>query len=152
VFEPGAFFQVTDREFDDRVVPMERISGDSIECGVGDERVVTPIRKQLGLAASEAGAAHNKANSAGPSAGSGGVVGFGDLGFPTECAIDVDPRPLGDRDDRGADRLVLGHGDRPQHAVAVERVDEFPGPKPRIGPQRDLTIGAGPADPLRIRA
>ena len=119
MFEPGAFFQVTDREFNDRVVPMERIRVDSAAIGVRDERVVTPIGKQLGLVAGEAGAAHDETNRAFTSPGSGGVVGVGDLGFAAECVVDVDPGALGDRRDRCPESLMGGaaRGSRRGQAV-----------------------------------
>ena len=53
MFEPGAFLEVADREFDDSVVAVELIGSDSIEGDVGDERVVSPLGEQLGLAAGE---------------------------------------------------------------------------------------------------
>ena len=119
MLEPGAFFQVTDREFDDRVVPMERIGGDGIVCGVGDERVVAPVGEQLGLAASESCATHDKAGGAFTAPGPGGVVGVGDLGFAAECVVDVDPGALGDRRDRCPESLMGGaaRGSRRGQAV-----------------------------------
>ena len=41
--EPGTFFEVTDREFDSRVVAVELVRGDNIDVEAGDERVGTPV-------------------------------------------------------------------------------------------------------------
>lgn len=132
MLEPGTFFQVADREFNDRVVAVERVRGDGVVLGVRDERVVSPVGKQLGLAAGETGAAHDQPDGASASPGPGAVVGLGDLGSAAEGIVDIGPISLGDRRDSGADRLVLADGDRPQHMMAVERVDEFPGPESRL--------------------
>jgi len=49
VFEPDAFFEVSDGEFDDGVFAVELVCGDGVEVVVGYEGVVAPVGPQGGL-------------------------------------------------------------------------------------------------------
>jgi hypothetical protein len=83
VFEPGAFFDVTDREFHYCVFAVELVCFDHVDVRIrGDERVVSPLGPQPTLRwFGEPGAAHNQANRTPFAAASCGVEGLRDLGF-----------------------------------------------------------------------
>lgn len=68
---PGAFFEVSDGQLDHGMATMFFVQGDGGALPVGDERVVTPRREQLGLLADQAGAARDRAI----------VVAMGDFGY-----------------------------------------------------------------------
>ena len=65
--ESGAFFEVTDGEFDDGVFAVELVGCDGVEVVVGgDEGVVSPVGPQPSLGGfGESGAAHDEADGAG---------------------------------------------------------------------------------------
>ena len=79
---------------------------------VGDEGVIPPGGKQLGLVAFVADPTHDQ-----PVAPIGGL---GDLGDPIRLVDDRDPGLLGDGGDRGADRRGLAHRDRVAGLVAAQ--------------------------------
>jgi hypothetical protein len=49
VFEPGALFEVADREFDDGVLTVELVDVDGGAVEVGEEPAVSPVGPQLQL-------------------------------------------------------------------------------------------------------
>jgi len=125
-----AFFQLSDREFDDGVLAVETVGFDGVQVGaVGDEAVMTPAREQCLLGGvGEAGAAHHQAHDAtvfvaGPAAF---VGGFGVLRVPAEGVVDIGPGLVSNRCDRGCDLVVVGDRDRSGHVVAVEGAEQFP--------------------------
>ena len=168
--EPGAFFEVADGELDDGVGAVEPVSGGGVVFGVGDKRVVPPVRPQSLLRAlGEAGAAHHEAHGAPVFAAAGGVVGLGDLGMAAFGVGDVGPGVVGDCLDRCAHSGSERDGDRPLGVVGVEAVDQLVGRTPsrrvRFGPEaparlrlatssstKRTTPREDPAEPLRMRA
>ncbi len=105
VFEPGAFFEITDGELDCGVVAVELVGFDGVEVvSVGDEGVMAPVGPQLSLRGfGQAGAAHNEAHGSLLGSAAGGVDGFGDLGLAADRVVDVVPPIIGDRLDDSAE-------------------------------------------------
>lgn len=148
VLEPGAFFEVTDRELHSGVVAVELVDLDGGGVEVGDERVVTPVGPELTLRRlGETGPADHETDTVSLLALAGHVGGVGDLGLPPVGVDDVDPLVVVDAVDRGAYGLVDGDRDRPVDPETGQRVDELPRPEPRIGPQRQRPGRAATADP-----
>ena len=140
-------FEFADGELDDSVVAVEPVGFDGGEGVVADERVVAPgwPHRSLG-GVSESGAAHDQPDVADLFAFPGGVDRFGDLGVTATGVVDRGPSLFRDRSDRCLDFGDKADRDRPANTGLGEFVDEFPGPEPRIGPDRDRPAHPGPAD------
>ncbi len=148
VLEPGAFFEVADREFDYGMVTVELVSVDCAALTVaGDERMVAPVRPQFGLRADQASAAHDQPHGPLLVGAAGRVHGLGDFGVAADGVVDRRPRRFVDRGDRPSNTGLLRDGDRPANPEVVQRVDELPGPEPAVGPQRQRAGRAGATDP-----
>ena len=116
----GAFFEVADGELDNGVGTVEPVSGGGVVFGVGDERVVPPVRpKSLLRALGEAGPAHHEAHGAPVFPAAGGVVGLGDLGIAAFGVGNVGPGVVGDCLDRCAHSGSERDGDRPLGVVGL---------------------------------
>jgi hypothetical protein len=94
---PGAFFEVTDRELDSRVVTVKPVGGDNTDVEAGDKRVATPVRPELCLSrVDEAAAAHHEAELASRRTASGDIDRFRNAGFAVRGVVDRRPAARGD--------------------------------------------------------
>lgn len=172
MFEPGAFFQVTNHQLDGGVFAMELIGLHGVEIGaVRDERVVAPVGPKSSLRfIGETGAAHDQADAASVFSFAGGVDRFRDLRQATCGVLDVDPVVLGNRGNGRFHVFVQANRDRPADAVGVERSMSFHAQNPEsarnvtdpVAPARLITATSSStnrtapravfADPCRIRA
>ena len=113
VLEPGAFFEVADREFDYGMVTVELVSVDCAALTVaGDERMVAPVRPQFGLRADQASAAHDQPHGPLLVGAAGRVHGLGDFGVAADGVVDRRPRRFVDRGDRPSNTGLFRDGDR----------------------------------------
>ena len=92
-------FEVADAQLDRGVAAVILVKLDRGADPVGDQGVVAPGGKQLGLGADQAGAAHDQPATL--------VAGLGDLRQAPLGIEDVDPGVLVDRGDRLPDRRGL---------------------------------------------
>ncbi len=141
MFESGAFFEVTDREFHDGVVTVELIDGDGVVGEVGQKRVVPPVGPQFGLVlVGEAGASHDQTPTL--------IDTLGDLGLPIGRVPDRHPGFLVDRADRLHNRSISSMDrHRVTHPETGERRDRVVRPEPRIETAYELTRRARMTDP-----
>jgi hypothetical protein len=118
VVEAGALLEVADRELDLGVAALVGLDLGERLGAVGEEGVVAPVGKQLGLGAEEAGAANDE-----PASAQGAL---GDLGDPPGRVTGKRlPGLLADQLDRGADVCLLADADRVADIVALERLDRL---------------------------
>jgi hypothetical protein len=106
---PG--FEVADGELDPGVAAVILVQPHRSAGPVGDNGVVAPVGKQLGLGADRAGAAHDQPVAL--------VAGLGHLRQATVGVDDVGPGGLVDRLDRLSDRLGLADRDGVVELVAA---------------------------------
>jgi hypothetical protein len=86
-----ALFPVADGGFNNGVAAMISVEEYGGACPVGDERVISPVGKQVALSSGEASTTHNETFLV--------VIRFRDLGFTVLGVPDRDPLVVGDSRD-----------------------------------------------------